>query len=82
MNAIAHALADPTVRGWYLGFCLVLVLLPTAALWLWYRKRLKTDAVDKGMLLRVALITLSWMAVNAIALGILLWADEVNRVIR
>lgn len=34
------------------------------------------------MLLRVALITLAWMAVNAIALGILLWADEVNRVIR
>ena len=70
------------VRGWYLGFGLVLVLLPMAALWLWYRKRLKAEAVDKGMLLRAALITLSWMAVNAIALGILLRADEVNRVIR
>jgi len=82
MNAIAQALADPMVRAWYLGFSLVLVLLPMAALWLWYRKRLKAEAVDKGMLLRAALITLSWMAVNAIALGILLWADEVNRVIR
>jgi hypothetical protein len=81
MDAIALALADQTVRAWYLGFCLALVLLPMAGLWLWYRKRLKADAVDKDMLVRVGLITLLWMAVNAVALGILLWADEVNRVI-
>jgi tellurite resistance protein TehA-like permease len=79
MNEIAQLLADPGVRGVYLGFCLFLMLVPMAGLWLWYRKRLKADAVDRDMLLRVALITLAWMAANAVALGILLWADTVNR---
>jgi len=78
MDAIAQALADPTVRGWYLGFCLVLVLLPMALLWLWYRKKLKANEVDQAMLLRVSLLTLLWMVVNAAALGILVWADTVN----
>jgi hypothetical protein len=78
MDSIAHALADPTVRGWYLGFCLALVLLPMALLWLWYSRKAKADAVDRVMLLRVSLFTLLWMAVNAGALGILVWADTIN----
>lgn len=82
MNAIAQALADPAVRGFYLGFCLVLVLVPMVALWLWYRKRFRENTVDRAMALRVALLTLLWMVVNAVALGLLLWADEVNQVIR
>jgi hypothetical protein len=80
MDAIAQALADPTVRSWYLGFCLALVLLPLAALWLWYRGRAKSDAVDRGMLMRVSLLTLAWMAVNAVAFGTLMWADGVNNI--
>jgi hypothetical protein len=78
MDAIAQSLADPTIRSWYLGFCLALVLLPLVGLWLYYRKRLQADAVDKAMLLRVSLLTLLWMVVNAVALGVLLWADTVN----
>jgi len=78
MDAIAQALADPTVRGWYLAFCLGLVLIPMAALWLWYRKALAENAIDRPMLARVAILTLVWMAVNAAALGLVLWADTVN----
>ncbi|ODS03000.1 hypothetical protein AUC71_12155 [Methyloceanibacter marginalis] len=82
MNAIAQSLADPTVRGWYLGFCLALVLLPLVAMALWYRRRAKQNSVDRSMLLRVSLLTLLWMIVNALALGVLMWADGVNGVAR
>lgn len=78
MNAIAQSLADPTVRGWYLGFCLALVLLPMVALAFWYRSRAKQNSVDKSMLLHVSLLTLLWMVVNALAFGLLMWADGVN----
>jgi len=78
MNAIAQSLADPTVRGWYLGFCLALVLLPMVALAFWYRSRAKQYSVDKSMLLHVSLLTLLWMVVNALAFGLLMWADGVN----
>ncbi len=78
MNAIAQSLADPTVRGWYLGFCLALVLLPMVALAFWYRSRAKQNSVDRSMLLRVSLLTLLWMMVNASAFGLLMWADGVN----
>src|SRR5665811_1389119 len=78
MNAIAQALADPTIRGWYLGFCLALILLPMVGLWLFYRKRLKANAVDRAMFVRVSLLTLLWMAANAAAFGLLMWANTVN----
>jgi len=32
------------------------------------------------MLLRVSLLTLLWMVANALALGVLMWADGVNGV--
>ena len=32
------------------------------------------------MLLRVSLLTLLWMVVNALAFGLLMWADGVNRI--
>lgn len=79
MDAIAQALADPLVRGLYLGVCLALVVVPLVALWLWYRKRLAENTVDRDMAVRVALLTLLWMVVNAGALGVLMWADQVNR---
>jgi hypothetical protein len=41
MDAIARALADPLVRGLYLGLCLALVVVPLLALWLWYRNALR-----------------------------------------
>lgn len=78
MDAIAQALADPTVRAWYLAFCLALVLLPLVLLWAWYRRRAKANTVDRGVLVRVSLFTLVWMVVNAVALGVLMWADGVN----
>ena len=80
MDAIAQALADPTVRGWYLGFCLALVLLPLVLLWLWYRRRAKANTVDRTVLVRVSLLTLLWMVVNAVVLGVLMWADGVNNI--
>ena len=78
MDAIAQTLADPMVRGLYLGLCLALVVVPLVALWLWYRKRSAENTVDRRMAVRVALLTLLWMIVNASALGVLVWADAVN----
>lgn len=77
MHAIAQSLTDPGVRGLYLGFCLALVVLPMIALWLWYRKRAKEGTIGKSMVLQVGLLTLAWMAVNAAALGLVMWADTV-----
>jgi hypothetical protein len=78
MDSIARALADPLVRGLYLGVCLALVVVPLLALWLWYRKRLAESTVDRDMAVRIALLTLLWMVVNAGALGVLVWANTVN----
>jgi hypothetical protein len=44
-----------------------MVLLPLVALALWYRRRAKQNSVDRSMLLRVSLLTLLWMVVNASA---------------
>jgi hypothetical protein len=77
MEEIAQSLADPGVRGLYLGFCLALLILPMVALWLWYRKRAKEGTVDKSMVLQVGILTLAWMAVNAAALGLVMWANTV-----
>lgn len=77
MHAIAHSLADPGVRALYLGFCLALVVLPMIALWLWYRKRAKEGTINQSMVIQVAVLTLAWMAVNAAALGLVMWADTV-----
>jgi len=82
VNAIAQALADPVIRGWYLGFSLALLVVPMAALWLWYRKRAKEGTVDRAMAVRVSLLTLVWMVVNAAALGLLMWADTVSQAAR
>jgi hypothetical protein len=77
MEEIAQSLADPGIRGLYLGFCLALVVLPMIALWLWYRKRAKEGTIDHSMVMQVAILTLAWMAVNAAALGLVMWADTV-----
>ncbi|MHA1518372.1 MAG: hypothetical protein ACTSYK_07175 [Alphaproteobacteria bacterium] len=58
MEATAQALANPLVRGLYLGFCLALLIVPLLALWLWYRKRTAQNALDRFMLRRVALLDL------------------------
>ncbi len=79
MNAIAASLADPLIRGLYLGFCLTLIVLPMVVLWLWYRRRSQEDNVDQTMLLKVALLTLLWIGLNAAAFGTLMWADGVNQ---
>jgi len=80
MTSIAEALGDPAVRGVYLALCLALVLIPLVALWLWTRKRAKAGTVDRPPFIRVALLTLLWLVVNAIALGFMMWADTVNGV--
>jgi len=53
------------------------VVLPMIALWLWYRKRAKEGTIDHSMVMQVAILTLAWMAVNAAALGLVMWADTV-----
>ena len=78
MDAIARALADPLVRGLYQGVCMALVIVPLLALWLWCRNRLAENTVDRDMAVRIALLTLLWMVVNAGALGVLMWANTVN----
>lgn len=76
MHAFAEALADPAVRGLYLAFSLTLLILPMVLLWLWYSARAKAGTVDRPMFMRVGLLTLLWMAANAVALGLLMWADN------
>ena len=78
MHAFAEALMDPAVRGAYLAFSLVVLILPLVLLWLWYRRRAKAETVDRGMMIRVGVLTLLWMAANAVVLGVLMWADTVN----
>ena len=78
MDMIAESLADPNTRRVYLGFCLALVALPLLAMWLWYRSRAKAGTVDRAMTVRVSVFSLLWFAANAVALGILMWADGVN----
>jgi hypothetical protein len=44
MEAIFTALADPTIRGWYLVLCISVLVLPLAALARWYHARIgKTE---------------------------------------
>ena len=78
MHAFAEALTDPALRGAYLAFSLVLLILPMVLLWLWYRGRAKAGTVDRAMAMRVGLLTLLWMVANAAALGFLMWADTVT----
>lgn len=80
MNPIAEALADPLIRGLYLGFCLTLIVLPMVALWLWYRRKSQENTVDQAMLPKVAVLTLLWIGLNAAAFGTLMWADGINRI--
>ncbi|ODS00448.1 hypothetical protein AUC69_00850 [Methyloceanibacter superfactus] len=125
MDAIAHALADPGTRSWYLIGCLALLALPMAALAIWFHRGIKQssggralmrrqrgartwargsladaaynagDGVSimqdiragrygqhaKAMMTRVYWITGAWVLLNTIAFGILIWADEINRVV-
>jgi hypothetical protein len=125
MNAIAHALADPTVRGWYLTACLALMILPMAVLSIWFHRGIGKssggrelmrrqrgsrawargslgdaaynagDGISimrdinagrygkhaKAMMGRVYWFVAAWIALNAVAFGILIWADEINRVV-
>ena len=78
MHAFAEALMDPAVRGAYLAFSLILLILPLVLLWLWYRRRAKAGTVDRDMLIHVGVLTLVWMAANAAVLGFLMWADTVT----
>ncbi|BAQ16306.1 hypothetical protein [Methyloceanibacter caenitepidi] len=78
MHAFAQALSDPALRGAYLAFSLLLLILPLVLIWLWYRQRDKAGTVDRPMLIRVGLLTLLWMVVNAGALGFLMWAETVK----
>ena len=41
MNGVRAALADPTVRAWYIAFCFALMLLPVAILTYWYHSRIR-----------------------------------------
>ncbi|ODR97526.1 hypothetical protein AUC70_00445 [Methyloceanibacter stevinii] len=79
MHAFAEALSDPALRGAYLAFSLVLLILPLVLIWLWYRQRAKAGTVDRPMLIRVGLLTLLWMVANAAALGFLMWAETVTK---
>jgi hypothetical protein len=40
MNEIFRALADPTIRGWYLGACFGVLVLPPVAMAWWYHARI------------------------------------------
>ena len=113
LQPVLKALADPTTRGWYVSFCMVIMVLPMALLSYWYhskiknteggRKLMKREALtttrnfaeaarmagdiargkygDKaqGMQIRVYWLAGVWLVANITAFGILLWADEVNR---
>lgn len=78
MHAIAEALTNPAIRSAYLALALALLILPLIVLWLWYSRRARAGTVDRPMLVRVGLATLLWMLSNAVALGLLMWADTAN----
>ncbi len=119
MQTIAEALNDPTVRNWYLAFCLALLVVPMAALSAWYHLTIRKSAGGRDLMKRQAMnlptpdavehnlraagrmardiaagrhgtfarrtqnrtyvVVAIWLVVNAIAIGILIWADEINR---
>lgn len=125
MDAIAQALRDPAVRHWYVMGCFALMILPMAALSIWFHRGIGKssggrdlmrrqrgartwargtladaafnagDGISimrdvnagrygkhaKAMMNRVYWFTAAWIVLNAIAFGILIWADEINRVI-
>jgi hypothetical protein len=52
MDAIAQALADPSVRGWYLVFCLTLMYLPLVGLAIWFHRNIKKSAGGRALMAR------------------------------
>ena len=41
METIHTALVDPTIRGWYLMFCMAVMTLPMIAFSFWYHSRVR-----------------------------------------
>lgn len=110
MQAIARALGDPVVRGWYLAFSFALMVLPMVAMSAWYhvvirrteggralmKRNSQAGIVEAGGMARdiatgkygaevktiqgrTYVIVAVWLLANALAFGVLAWADEVNR---
>lgn len=52
MQELLHALGDPAIRGWYLGFCFALLALPMIALSYWYHRRIGQTAGGRALMKR------------------------------
>ncbi|HUS97668.1 MAG TPA: hypothetical protein VMX97_13085 [Hyphomicrobiaceae bacterium] len=52
MEAALKALGDPTVRGWYLIFCMALLVLPMIALSYWYHSRINRSSGGRQLMKR------------------------------
>lgn len=117
LQTLTGWLADPTVRDWYLGFCVTLMIVPMAAVSTWYHirirrtpggrelmarqarsspSRVKPDLAEgigmardiaagrygdaaKAMQRKVYWVVGIWVVALTLALGLLFYADEVNR---
>ena len=53
MNTLLTALGDPTIRSWYLAFCVALMALPMVGLAWWYHAAIrKTEGVEAAAMAR------------------------------
>jgi len=52
MQEWLHALGDPVIRDWYLGFCFALLVLPMIALSFWYHRRIEQTAGGQALMKR------------------------------
>jgi len=102
MNTLLTALGDPTIRSWYLAFCVALMALPMVGLAWWNQTTMQRQAegppshhtleetprslAEAEALVRdiasiknkIYWITGLWALANAVAFGLLIWADQVN----
>ncbi len=52
LETLTHCLADPVVRDWYLAFCLAVMIVPMAALAIWYHTRIGASAGGRALMRR------------------------------
>ena len=115
METISSLLADPTIRGWYLTFCIVMLVGPMISLSVWYHRNVnqtpggrdlmkrQKQSRNRGLFLsdgvgmardikagrygsavrlmqrRIYWLSGLWIALNVATFGVLIWADEINR---
>jgi len=117
LDTLTGWLADPLIRGWYLAFCMALMIVPMLVLALWYHANIRRTEGGRALMRRQAEASPSrlrphvgkglemarhieagrygakakamqqtvywacgaWVAALALCFGLLIYADEVNK---